>query len=1032
MPKKWILGLLFLFVATSGHADNNFYLRTYTQKDGLTYNLINKIARDKFGFLWIATWDGISRFDGYNFKNYKHTIKDSTSIPEYIIERLVIDTLDNIWIKTINKVAIYDRKNDCFSTFSKKNCPTFKFSSVYGLVRDINGTIWLSGDSGLSWFDQKMKAFKYLNIKVGGRYFFTDNKGDLYFGDKQLDKIQLNKLKDTNDYTIKSIFSFNFKANPVIRNLGNYLLTCQIFQDNKGRTWAYTFTGVYLLDEKGKSFLPYLQIPPYDKIEGGDPIYWSNNDQILNIYYPPEKRLIKIVLKKDEYPSACFFDQHGSVWYSSVNLNELNNGLVQYIETPSIFKHYLTDYDTNGKSISVSALIKDKAGNILVGSRNYNYIIKILSSGSLSKVNELDRKLKTLTKHPRSFAEDASGRIWIGYLNSLLSVYDPISGKCRKIILDPSESRFIFRVVHPLGNGNLLIGSGECIYLYDPDKGQFINNTPPGRHTFYCITRTHDGYLWAGSENGIILKMDSSLNSVREYKTMDQDEVVNVEEICETDSIYLWLATMGAGLCRFDRRDGSVKFFTTAQGLSDNVTYSVVKDKKNFLWISTNNRLSRFDPTSGNFKVFGEAEGLRIKEFNADASYQDPDGTVFFGGQGGVISFHPDSIREIVSKGNPLLLINNFTVNGEYLKGVQNIYNRTDIILGKGTNNFQAELVCTDLLNSQNIRYRYQLEGIDHNWTETDSRNRKISYSGLVPGNYLLTFEATNPNGEWTRSNRLHIKILPYLYQTYLFRIILTFLLTALVLGVIFLFFRRIRKKQLQEMWKMKQIQSDLMRRNELLRLESLQGQMNPHFLFNSLNSINYFVSISDKIAANQYITGFARLIRSILNNSKNQFITLEQEVESLEDYLKLEHIRFSDKFDYVLEVDEELLESGTEITPSMVQPFVENAIWHGIRYIEGRKGLLRVKFSPKNNSCIVCTVEDNGIGRSEAEKRKTAEMKNRRSRGIEIIREKLKIFNSLNQTSYTILISDHAPDQQETGTRVTIEIPAKFPEENP
>jgi LytS/YehU family sensor histidine kinase len=200
---------------------------------------------------------------------------------------------------------------------------------------------------------------------------------------------------------------------------------------------------------------------------------------------------------------------------------------------------------------------------------------------------------------------------------------------------------------------------------------------------------------------------------------------------------------------------------------------------------------------------------------------------------------------------------------------------------------------------------------------------------------------------------------------------------------------------------------------------------MNPHFIFNSLNSINYFISRNDRLNANQFISDFSRLIRAIMNNSSQEYISLDSEIEAIREYLSLEHLRFSDKFDYEIKVDDAIDTGSTEVTPSMVQPFIENAIWHGMRYLDHRKGFLSVRFVLENGS-LVSYVEDDGIGRKLSAQRKSDEQRRRRSRGIALVEERLKIINALLGEQYALLIRDLYGDQKESGTAVRLEIPFK------
>lgn len=197
---------------------------------------------------------------------------------------------------------------------------------------------------------------------------------------------------------------------------------------------------------------------------------------------------------------------------------------------------------------------------------------------------------------------------------------------------------------------------------------------------------------------------------------------------------------------------------------------------------------------------------------------------------------------------------------------------------------------------------------------------------------------------------------------------------------------------------------------------------MNPHFIFNSLNSINYFISKNDPFSANKYIADFSRLIRSILYNFNSDFISFDKELGSLEEYLKIEHLRFGDKFDYRIDVNSGIVQGQHKVSPGLVQPFIENSIWHGVRGFEKRKGYVTLKYSLKNGN-LTCTVEDDGIGRKNAEAAKSR-MDMKVSKGIFIVSERLKIINKLQKADYRIIISDLYPERHETGTRVVIDIP--------
>jgi LytS/YehU family sensor histidine kinase len=209
------------------------------------------------------------------------------------------------------------------------------------------------------------------------------------------------------------------------------------------------------------------------------------------------------------------------------------------------------------------------------------------------------------------------------------------------------------------------------------------------------------------------------------------------------------------------------------------------------------------------------------------------------------------------------------------------------------------------------------------------------------------------------------------------------------------------------------------------LRMESLRGQMNPHFIFNSLNSINYFISKNDKISANSFIADFSRLIRQTLENLSAGHVPFEVELSSVSDYLKLEHMRFGDRFSYSIQADEIVDPERIEVVPGLVQPFIENSIWHGIRGLQGRTGRVSVTFRPLRPDALECIIEDDGIG-CHVSGETRIDLPGKKPQGVRIVKERLQILSKTKGAAYTMEMSDLYPDRTETGTRVRVLIPVK------
>jgi len=204
---------------------------------------------------------------------------------------------------------------------------------------------------------------------------------------------------------------------------------------------------------------------------------------------------------------------------------------------------------------------------------------------------------------------------------------------------------------------------------------------------------------------------------------------------------------------------------------------------------------------------------------------------------------------------------------------------------------------------------------------------------------------------------------------------------------------------------------------NQLLMLKSLRAQMNPHFIFNALNSVNSFISKNDERAANRYLSDFSRLMRDVMENSQEDFISLTKEIDILSMYLKLENHRFNDKFDYSFDVDENIKTEDFLIPPMLIQPYIENAVWHGLRY-KKEKGFLKVSINKSGNT-IVITIEDDGIGRKKSQELKTENQKILKSTGIKNIDSRLKIISNIYKTKLDVDIQDAIP----TGTKVIVKI---------
>jgi ligand-binding sensor domain-containing protein len=1011
-----------MLLATAGLGQkSNYYQKIFSIRDGLPNNHVQCIAQDKTGFLWIGTWDGLARYDGSEFKIYRHNPDDSSSLVYFDINMIIVDSGNNVWIRGGDHLCRYQRNHDNFRHYNRKDFNDTNSdgrpASFDAMVLDQAGNLVIRTDNNLFRFDPHKEKFIKLSIPAAGfdivdyYNFYFDQKGFLWLINTWHPGDYGTVLKcapgDSSTYYIQdTVF--------IYQNFIKYYIAClRIYNNVSGHTWITSNQGLYLL-EKDTFQLFHRNIPPGEFREE-DAVLWSDPGYGLFVYYPQEESQDTIFKPdKNEILLSYYFDNQHNIWFSQSGTGLINSGLGMIYRTGMYFKHYLTTDNSSG-SYAIYALLKDKAGNIWAGGHPNDHLVKIAPDGKMMKIPapypHADRNYT-----PRNMAEDDGGNIWFTCYSSGLYSLNPETGEFTDRSNLPVFKQFPevyrrFRLVRYLGNDRMAITGGEKITILNLADDTGISLMMPDRSDPFSVYPDQSGNIWLGLKNDIV-RTTVDLDNIESFHITDI--TYNIEDICPGDSVDLWLALLGGGICHYNPGTQTRTLYTTFNGLAHNTVYNILKDRSGNLWISHDLGISMFNPSTKSFTNFNDKDGLQIREFDSEAAFQTPDGEMLFGGLGGIVSFFPDSVKRSRLESPDDLIISEFRVSNEiFLTGVP-IHELRSVKLQKGTDNFQVEFVRPDFRYQDEMRYRYMLKGSRPDWTLTDSRHRRINFTSLRPGNYEFIVESTGLSGEWKYRTSLVIEIPKYYYQTLFFKI----LLVLLSLGILLIFF----------MMKLKQTRLKEKKKQEQLKLETLRGQMNPHFIYNSLNSINYFISSNDRMNANQYITDFSRLMRSIMSNSSQDYITLESEIQTIRDYLALEHLRFSDKFDYEIIIDENIDQITTEIIPSLVQPFIENAIWHGLRYLEERRGFLSVRFQLENDSSLVCYIEDDGIGRRQSVKLKTGEQKKRRSRGIAIVEERLAIINSFQKSRFTVQVSNLFNDRDETGTRVRIEIPFKKP----
>jgi ribosomal protein S13 len=470
-----------------------------------------------------------------------------------------------------------------------------------------------------------------------------------------------------------------------------------------------------------------------------------------------------------------------------------------------------------------------------------------------------------------------------------------------------------------------------------------------------------------------------------------------------------WIIT-DKGLNRFDLQNNHFTLYGTEEGLSDDNIFAFTLDKQGLLWMCTPDGISRFNPETETFINYDEQNGLP-KGINGPMITQS-DGNIVVGGDNLLLKFNPSQFK--ISSSPPVVYITQMSIAGSALSFERPLEQSGTIVLHYPQNSFSCSFSAPDYFNGRAVKYAYRLTGTDADWVQSGSRNF-LSYSNLAAGKYTLHIKAANSDGIWNgRGIEVEITVLPPFWKTAWFRIVLL-LFTAM--GIYFLFIFRVRSIRKNEALK-----TAVNKQMSDMRLKVLRTRMNPHFIFNALNSIQECIYTQKTNAASKYLSKFSHLLRLILENSENTFITISEEIEILKLYLELESLRFDDGFTY--EIRENNIESDLlEMSPMLIQPFVENALWHGLRHKEGSKNLF-ITFSA-DDIFIYVTIEDNGIGREAANAFNHDTDVKKKSMGIKISQEQLQMVGSLSKGKSDVKIEDIFSETGAlAGTKVSLTIP--------
>lgn len=682
----------------------------------------------------------------------------------------------------------------------------------------------------------------------------------------------------------------------------------------------------------------------------------------------------------DKNISTCFRDNEGSMWFATQGEGAFRLHSQQFQSL---------QYTVDNRPLKVFSLF-DNGNNLLVGTEDACLRLDLYPRKQLTK--EVPVKLSW----PVSLIYKNGSTLYLLIKYGLLARHNNTNYE---------KVNYAFATKKMMARGDdLLIANSYSLHkttavgYLNHHHGKELYN---GRTTTLWVDQDS---IFFGTPNGPYqLINDSVLIFLGKISPYLKDRVT---DICKTTNGILWIGTSGNGVTGL--KNGKPLFHMNVNnGITSNAIRCMTPDNDGSLWVGTDKGLDRLSIVKDSIHIisYTAAKGLLSNWINAIVIKGD---TVFVGSPEG-LTFFDKRKQDFSSRCN--LRITGISASGKPVS-------RNNLLeLTYGNNQLRFDYTAISFKSAGDIRYMYRLKGLDTSWMMT--RQRQLEFIALSPGEYELELYAINHFLLKSEIIRIPIRIGPRFWQTSWFNIALILSIILLTWGVIAWINKLSNRK--------KTVQLQMERRLQDLEQKALRAQMNPHFIFNCLHAIQGYIIDRDIHSANHYLSSFAKLIRQTLDNSLQTMIPVAEEITYLTTYLNLECLRFEDTFLFHFHIDEHIDKTSTLLPSMMLQPYVENAIRHGIQNKTNGQGVIDIHFMQRDQF-LICIVEDNGVGRAAARLYRTAQHIEYQSRGMQLTEERIALLSNSLGIPIEIDITDICDKSTNiTGTRVRVKLPLLY-----
>lgn len=767
----------------------------YDAKNGLSSSLINSILQDSEGYVWIATEDGLNRFDGNHFFVYRNIPGDSTSLPNNYIRNIMEDSKQRLWITTMDGLCMYDRTTDRFVshpllTYDKSR----KIGQCFYLMEDREGYIWVSASAnGVIRMDVENDEYQYFNVRNSAicsdhiNVIYEDRFGNVWFGSGQ----QGLSIYNPSNGTFRT-----FRYHPENENGITSNAIASICEDQEGNVWIGTLTGgVNIYSFATQSFRKF------------DALLHTNNNEIgyllidkqqdlwigkmgdgIEVYSTTEKKIVdnristSLVDLSRLKIQTMFEDRQGNIW-----MGLFEKGLFMVPRDKGFFISYsFNPYHPQSSvgSGAIQPVFSDSGSDIWMGVGGTS-VYRFDKDMHIKKIYRPGKENPLLSNIVLSFYEDRNRNIWLGsYLNGAIRYNratdrfdlnlvkgDPPYGLLSTHVSDMNED----------ADGRLWITTnGGGINIYDPQTRKFeylYRNDADSKENqlidnwcnqMYIDT---DSLFWIATYRGISTYRPSTGQFT--HYTTDNGKLPNDVVFCllQDTRENMWAGTAD-GLVRISPDKENIRMFGLSDGLPNSLIHGIGEDKNGNLWISTNYGLSMFDPQTETFTNYTAADGLLTNELNRNAFHKTPEDLFFVGSIEGVTTFNPSVDTHEITEPRNLMFTNLYIFNepirvgnSAYGNVLDQTVNYTDqLSFTHKQNSFSIEFAALEYVYPQKVEYEVMMKGFDTHWRP--AKNRMVTYTNLNPGDYTLQVRAWINEKENAVTKELKVKILPALWAT--------------------------------------------------------------------------------------------------------------------------------------------------------------------------------------------------------------------------------------------------------------------------